>query len=50
MLVFDMTNLATLSNCAKWYEEAMRFNYDDPLIFLVGTKIDKMVSFVMKFQ
>ncbi|XP_026475327.1 ras-related protein Rab-36-like [Ctenocephalides felis] len=44
MLVFDMTNLATLSNCAVWYEEAMRFNYDDPLIFLIGTKIDKMGS------
>ncbi|CAL4144530.1 unnamed protein product, partial [Meganyctiphanes norvegica] len=43
MIVFDITNIVTLSHTAQWLEEAKEANpHTDPIIFLVGTKRDLM--------
>ncbi|XP_044732523.1 ras-related protein Rab-34 [Chrysoperla carnea] len=41
ILVFDLCNLMTLSNCKKWLDDALKVS-QDPIIFLVGTKKDLM--------
>ncbi|CAB3381772.1 Hypothetical predicted protein [Cloeon dipterum] len=46
VVVFDMSNLETLSNTRQWMNEAMAANSrgPKPLVFLVGTKKDLMVA------
>lgn len=45
IIVFDLTNLYTLSHSKVWLKEAMDANCSSsPLIFLVGTKKDLLVS------
>ncbi|KAI4460879.1 hypothetical protein MML48_5g00006103 [Holotrichia oblita] len=45
VLVFDFTNISTLSHCKKWLDEALNASgNEDPFIFLVGTKKDLVVS------
>lgn len=45
MVVFDVTNVVTLAHTAQWLEEAREANINScPLVFLVGTKRDLMVS------
>ena len=43
LVVFDLTDLFSLSACPKWLEDALKANVDRPLVFLVGTKRDLLV-------
>lgn len=47
IIVFDLTNLYSLSHCKNWLKEALNANDEatTPLLFLVGTKKDLLVSF-----
>ena len=46
MIVFDVTNVMSLAHTAQWLEEAKDANQNyEPLIFLVGTKRDLLVSY-----
>lgn len=40
IVVFDVTDLYSLSSCPKWLEDALKANVARPLVFLVGTKRD----------
>lgn len=42
--VFDASNLESLSTCQRWMDDAVGANRVVPLKFLVGTKIDLVVS------
>lgn len=44
-VLFDLSNLYSLSHCAQWLEEALACNTVQPIIFLIGTKRDLLVSF-----
>lgn len=43
IVVFDMSDIGSLSNVIQWKEDACQ-NASDPLVFLVGTKKDLIVS------
>ncbi|KAK3913115.1 Ras-related protein Rab-36 [Frankliniella fusca] len=47
-VVFDLSNIYSLSNCAKWLEEALACNTLRPVIFLIGTKRDLLSSSAYK--
>ena len=49
MVVFDLTDLYSLSSCPKWLEDALKANVVRPLVFLVGTKRDLLVMFRQKW-
>ena len=45
VVVFDVTSVMSLAHTAQWLEEAKDANRgSEPLIFLVGTKRDLLVS------
>jgi GTPase SAR1 family protein len=44
--VFDASNLESLSTCQRWMDDAVGANRIVPLKFLVGTKIDLVVSLI----
>lgn len=45
IVVFDFTNISTLSHCKQWLKEALNASgNEDPFIFLVGTKKDLVVG------
>lgn len=44
IVVFDLTNLYSLSSCPTWVEDALKANPVRPLVFLVGTKKDLLVK------
>lgn len=47
IIVFDLTNLYSLSHCKNWLREALEANdTTTPLLFLVGTKKDLLVRIV----
>ena len=46
MIVFDLTDLYSLSSCPKWLEDALKANVVRPLVFLVGSKRDLLVCTV----
>ncbi|KAL1494256.1 hypothetical protein ABEB36_009880 [Hypothenemus hampei] len=49
IIVFDLTNWESLSNCKKWLFEALDANLDTrPLIFLIGSKSDLLNSITYK--
>lgn len=45
--MFDTKNLESLQNTEKWLMEAKSVNSDEPLIFLVGTKRELLVSLLI---
>ena len=45
IVVFDLTDIETLEHAIKWKADACE-NAKDPLVFLVGTKKDIVVSIV----
>ena len=46
--VFDMNELTSLVSAEKWINEALQTtSVDNPLIFLVGTKRDLIVNFLV---
>ncbi|KAJ1520206.1 hypothetical protein ONE63_004417 [Megalurothrips usitatus] len=47
-VVFDLSNLYSLSHCAQWLEEALACNITRPLVFLVGAKRDLLSSSAYK--
>ncbi|XP_052125517.1 ras-related protein Rab-34 [Frankliniella occidentalis] len=47
-VIFDLSNIYSLSNCAKWLEEALACNALRPIIFLIGTKSDLLSSSAYK--
>nr|CAG4648208.1 EOG090X0CJ3 [Moina brachiata]SVE93235.1 EOG090X0CJ3 [Moina brachiata] len=40
IVVFDMTDLYSLTSCPAWLEDALKVNNVRPIVFLVGTKRD----------
>lgn len=46
IVVFDLSDLGTLSNTRQWLEDALRDRQVEPLIFLVGSKKDLVVNTV----
>ena len=45
--VFDMTDEETLHEIPKWLNDALEVNTNEPLIFLIGTKLDLLVRAFM---
>lgn len=43
IVVFDMTDLYSLTSCPAWLEDALKVNSVRPIVFLVGTKRDLLV-------
>ena len=44
IVVFDVTDLYSLSSVPKWLEDALKANVTRPLVFLVGAKRDLLVK------
>ncbi|XP_034231477.1 ras-related protein Rab-34 [Thrips palmi] len=47
-VLFDLSNMYSLSHCAQWLEEALACNTLQPIIFLIGTKRDLLSSSAYK--
>ncbi|CAL7941887.1 unnamed protein product [Xylocopa violacea] len=50
MVVFDLTNLASLGHCQQWLNEAAQSNTEPYHIFLIGTKRDLLSNQVYKIM
>lgn len=44
IIVFDVTNTKSLTDIKKWYIDFVTVNQSDPLIFVVGNKVDSVRS------
>lgn len=50
IIVFDLSNVASLSSTKKWYQEVMASNsFRPPLVFLVGTKKEMLRDTTLEF-
>ena len=49
-IVFDMSNMSTLASVRRWHEQIVKSTSDsEPLIFLVGSKVDLMCESAFDF-
>lgn len=44
VIVFDLTSIRSLISCDQWLKDAISVNPHSPLIFLIGNKMDLLVS------